>query len=86
MKVLVPAAAATLLLAACPSNCKQACENVNKICAAQYEAEGVKFDVDACTGVCESNLDGCKNMPEQESCVATRETCSALQTCPGCTQ
>ncbi len=86
MKVLLPAAAAALVLAACPSNCKQACENVARICAEQYAASGETFDPEACTGVCEANLDACKNMAEQESCVAEATACSDLQKCPSCLQ
>lgn len=86
MKVLLTAVSAALLLAACPSQCQQACENVAKICAEQYAAQGEAFDVGACKGVCEANLDGCKNMAEQESCVASAAACADLQRCPGCTQ
>ncbi|MGC4114437.1 MAG: hypothetical protein QM765_07460 [Myxococcales bacterium] len=86
MKALFLAVAGAVVVAACPSQCKQACENVGKICAAEYEASGETFSVESCTGVCEANLDGCKNMGEQEQCVLEKTACIQLQKCPGCMQ
>ena len=85
MKVLLPVVAA-LCLAACPSNCKTACENVQTVCADQFKSQGTEFDVNHCTDSCESNLDGCKNMDEQESCLVDAKLCGDLQRCPGCLQ
>ncbi len=77
---------AVLLSAGCPSDCRKACENVNQICAAEFQAQGETFDVDHCTSSCDQNLDGCKNMDEQASCVSEKTACAQLQTCPACLQ
>jgi len=86
MKILLPIVGAALLLTACPSRCREACENAAKICAEQFAATGKTFDVNTCANECEWNLDGCKNLGDQESCVAEATQCGDLEKCPGCVQ
>lgn len=77
------AIAAVALLTGCTTNCRSACQHVANICFADA---GMTFDVQRCTTSCDENLDGCKNMSDQRSCVGNAQTCSALKRCPGCLQ
>lgn len=86
MRLAIAVLTATLGLAACGSNCKKACENIAAVCAEEFTAQGKTFDVAHCTDSCQNNLDGCKNMDQQESCTAEAKTCRDLDKCPACLQ
>ena len=77
---------AALFLGGCKSNCKTACDNLQKICGDAFHAQGVTFDAAACADGCSNNLDGCKNMNEQEDCVSAATVCDQLEKCPSCSQ
>jgi len=80
MKSLLLMGGLALTLSACPSRCREACENAKTVCGDQL----VGFDVDTCASNCEANLDGCKNQDEQASCVADAKACGEIRACPGC--
>jgi hypothetical protein len=69
-------------LAACGNSCKAACAHAASICAGQLP----DFDAVSCANDCAANLDGCKNMDDQTSCVLKAVTCVDIQKCPTCLQ
>ena len=79
-------AAAALALPACNTGCKKACDHISQVCATDFASQGVSFDADHCTSACSDNLDGCKNMGEQEDCVTAAQSCAEVQKCPTCLQ
>lgn len=65
--------------AACGDDCKSACDHAAKICTGT-----VAVDTASCTSTCQNNLNACKNLGDQTSCVLKAATCDDLQTCPTC--
>jgi hypothetical protein len=74
--------ASALLVAGCSDNCAKACQNAHDVC---LSGEGA-FDVDvsSCTSYCEDNVDGCKNLDAQSSCLLAATACTDLEKCPTC--
>jgi hypothetical protein len=81
-------AAAALVLAgaltSCGPSCKSACDNYQALCSPFYPEGGPGFNRDACQTTCDSNPEGCKNLSEQISCLASAQSCDDARTCPGC--
>jgi hypothetical protein len=74
------------LLGACGTDCKKACDHAALICSDAFAKAGLSFDAKKCADTCSDNLDGCKNMSDQESCVLKAATCPDIKMCPGCIQ
>jgi hypothetical protein len=81
---LLAALLALPFIAGCSNTCSSACDNIAKVCAAEFLAKGRTFDPAQCTSDCKANLQGCTNLSDQITCTATAKTCSALEQCPSC--
>lgn len=75
---------AAAALPACSANCEDACANYGRVCASEFQASGLDFDVEGCTDACEANLEGCGNELQRESCLAGASSCDEARSCPGC--
>ncbi|MFN7131088.1 MAG: hypothetical protein ACK4N5_03345 [Myxococcales bacterium] len=65
----------------CGPSCEDACENVQRICAEDFKAADLTFDVARCTESCEENVGGCADKDAQVACVAGAKACGDLQSC-----
>jgi hypothetical protein len=61
------------------NTCSDACNNVATICAAEFAAAKITFNIQECIDDCRANKQGCTNVLEQIDCVAKASSCSALQ-------
>lgn len=80
----LPLLLATTLLAGCAADCQDACENVAEICAADFVAEGISFDVARCEESCRTREADCAALDEEVACVASASACADLSGCERC--
>lgn len=75
---------ALALGAGCTNTCSNACDNIARICATEFEAQKRTFDAAACTENCKANLNGCSNIDDQVACSVGAQACGGLAACPSC--
>ncbi len=89
MRIALALFAALLCLAGstgCAPSCKEACENVAKVCADVFAAANLTLDVAGCEDRCSNNSDSCTNLSDQRQCAADAKTCDDFKKCPTCLQ
>lgn len=71
-------------LGGCAATCREACERYAEVCAAEFAASSLQFDLEVCEESCDDDLPRCSDAAGRRSCLTGATTCEQARNCPAC--